>query len=422
MLTSRRRGISLTGLALLAVAGACSTTDAPIPTSLAAPDAPSLNQSEGRGVFQRYVAIGTSVSMGWQSDGVNDSTQATSWPAQLAALGNRVFEQPYIAKPGCRSPLRAPLGLGLRLSGESAFAPPATLSCSPLRADVTLPVANVAISGATTLDALTTTPETSGEPASGGLYHRVLQPLHTQVSTMIEQNPKLVSVELGGADVLGAISGIAVPGASIVPLSTWQTAFDAVLDKVQATTKMAILAGLVADARNFPAFRTANELWVDRVAFAGVNIAVSPDCNGSPNWIFLPFKLGVAVPTAQQMFLHGQGPYLLSCAASANPLNADFILTPTEMGIVNAQIQAMNAHIQAEATNRGFAYFTLGALYDRAGLKAPFSLAVLLQSPIPFGTLISLDGVHPTTAGSSILAHAAAHALNAKYNLGIPEE
>ena len=87
MLMSRRRGLSLTGLALLAVAGGCSTDSSVSPTILAAPGSASLNQSEGRGVFQRYFAIGTSVSMGWRSDGVVAASQATSWPAQLAAMG-----------------------------------------------------------------------------------------------------------------------------------------------------------------------------------------------------------------------------------------------------------------------------------------------------------------------------------------------
>jgi len=406
---------------VIAFAGACAATDSPMPSGPMAASSASLDQSGGRGVLQRYVAIGTSVSMGWQSDGVVAATQATSWPAQLAAMGGRTLDQPYIADFGCRSPLRAPLSLGVRLSGESAFAPPATLSCAPLRADVTLPVSNVAISGATTLDALSTTPETSGDPATGGLYHRVLEPGHTQVSTMIELNPKLVSVELGGDDVLGAISGVAVPGASIVPFPVWQAAYDAVLDKVQATTKMAVLVGLVGDVRNFPAFRTGNELWVDSQEFLGVNIIISPDCNGSADWLFLPFKLPPALAEAAQRAALHLGPLVFSCAPSASPFVQDFILTPAELGIVSAQVQAMNAHIQAEATHRGFAYFALGALYDRADLKGPFSLSVLLGSPTPFGTLISLDGVHPTGLGSSILAHAAAHALNATYNLGIQE-
>ena len=417
MLMSRRRGLSLTGLALLAVAGGCSTDSSVSPTSLATPGSATLNQSEGRGVFQRYFAIGTSVSMGWRSDGVVAASQATSWPAQLAAMGHRVLEQPYIAEFGCPAPIAAPLGLFRRTSGEPLLAPPGSLACSPRVAGVTLPVANVAISGALTSDALTKTPENSGEPASGGLYHRVLEPFHTQVSTMLEANPKLVSVELGGADILGALSGVVIPGGSIVPLAVWQAAYDRVLDAVGSVTKMAVLVGL-SDARDIPAMRTGNELWLDRLEFAAANIAVSADCNASPNWVFLPFKLPPVLLAARAAALQGQGPVPLSCAASANPAAQDFILSPTEMGFLNGQIAAMTAHIASEATHRGYAFFTLGAL---SSPKAPFSLNTLLTSPTPFGTNFSLDGLHPSAAGSTVLAKAAAHALNVTYDLGIPE-
>jgi len=184
MLMPRRRA-SLAVAALVGFAAACST-DSSI-TSLKAPGAASESEAAGRGVFQRYTAIGTSVSMGVQSDGVNAATQATSWPAQLAAMGGRTLSQPLIALPGCPAPIAAPLIAGLRISGEQTLANPATLACSPLLAGVELPVDNVAINGALTSDALLTTPEMTPNP----VYDRVLQPGHTQVSTMIENNPKL---------------------------------------------------------------------------------------------------------------------------------------------------------------------------------------------------------------------------------------
>src|SRR5690348_10477319 len=100
---------------LLALSAACA--DSPVAPRVEV-TTPALQQSEGRGVFQRYVAIGTSVSMGVQSDGVFFGTQATSWPAQLARLGDREITQPYIQAPGCRAPIAAPLGAGVRISGE----------------------------------------------------------------------------------------------------------------------------------------------------------------------------------------------------------------------------------------------------------------------------------------------------------------
>jgi lysophospholipase L1-like esterase len=81
----------------------------------------------------------------------------------------------------------------------------------------------------------------------------------------------------------------------------------------------------------------------------------------------------------------------------------------------------MNAHIRSEAVRRGFAYFELGALYDRGDLKPPFSVIAMMTTAAPYGPLISLDGVHPSGAGAAILARAAAAALNATYELGLPE-
>jgi hypothetical protein len=409
MLMPRRRA-TLAAAALMGVASACST-DSSL-TSLKAPEAASANQSEGRGVFQRYTAIGTSVSMGVQSDGVNDSLQATSWPAQLAALGGRAIEQPLIARPGCPAPIVAPLVLNLRTSGEPAVGSTAPLNCSPLDPGVRLPVDNVAINGALTLDALQTTPEMTANP----VYSRVLQPGHTQVSTMIENNPKLVSVELGVNEILGARSGVAIPGVSLVPVPVWAAQYDLVLDAVQRTTKMAVLVGLPADIRNFPGLRTGAEIWADRVEFTLANISVQADCNGSTNEIFVPIKVGLALLAAA----HSPVPVPFSCAAGG-PTTQDLTLTPGEVAIVNAQAAAMNAHIQQQANERGFAYFSLGALYDLPSLKPAFSLGATFFGNAPFGTLISFDGVHPNAAGSRVIATAAARALNATYKLGIPE-
>jgi len=403
------------GAALLALLGACSTDQSTAASSVA-PTSLSADRSEGRGALQRYVAIGTSISMGWQSDGVFFATQSGSWPAQLAAMAGRTLSQPYIDTPGCRSPLVAPLLSFVRVSGESAAADPSTLVCAPLREGVTLPVNNVSISGALTQDALLTTPQATTDR----LYSRVLQPGMTQVSTMMALNPKLVSVELGSTEVFAARSGIAIPGVSLFPLELWKALYGQVLDSVQKVTKMAVVAGLIADAGNFPAFRRGAELWDDRLEFAGFNVAVAADCNGSPNLLFVPIRVPLAVATGAQLAAQHLGPATLSCAAGG-PTDQDLVLTPAELAVVNAQIQAMNAHIRSEATRRGFAFFELGALYDRIGLKGPFSVTALMTTAAPYGPLISLDGIHPSAAGAAVLAHAAAAALNETYGLGLPE-
>jgi len=403
------------GLAFAAISlSACSDAVAPSRSTALTPNAASQrDESEGRGVFQRYVAIGTSVSMGWQSDGVIAATQETSWPAQLAGLANRSITQPYIDGTGCRSPLIPVLALGKRLSGEGAGQDPSTLSCSGLRADVVKPVQNVAINAATTYDALYTTPENTQDPANARLIGLVLQPGMTQVSSMIAQNPKFVSVELGGNEVLNARSGMVIPGVTVTSFADWAPLYDKVLDAVQATAKEAVVVGLIDDVSSFPAFRTGSEMWQQRFLFGALHVTVSTNCMDSPNLLFVPVVVPTAVGTAA-----AAGASTLDCADKGFG-KMDFILTPSDVSAINNLLAAMNAHIQQEAERRGFAYFALQSLYGRADAKGQFNPIELMTSVQPYGSLISLDGVHPTGAGARVLAEAAARAIDARYHHGI---
>ncbi len=384
-----------------------------------APNAPFENLSDGRGVFQRYFAIGTSVSAGVQSDGLVAATQATSWPAQLAAAAGRTLAIPYIDGAGCRSPLVGPLVNGTRISGEGAGDDPASLSCSALRSDVFLPVDNVGLNGARANDALYTTPENITDQGNAKIYGRVLQPGQTQISTMMARNPKLVSVELGANEILNARSGIAIPGGDLATVEEFVANYDKVLDSVQKVTKMAVVAGLIDDLGHAAAFRAGSELYNDAAEFSNFNVVVSDDCQDNPNLIFVPVRVPVAVATGIAMLQAHAGSYTFSCTAGG-PFDQDFVLTPAEVAIVNGEMHAMTAHIQAEAARRGFAYFALGTLYDRNDIKGPFSVSAIMFAPKPYGDYFSLDGLHPSALGQTILARAAAQALNDRYSLGIP--
>jgi lysophospholipase L1-like esterase len=398
----------LAGVALVSGLVGCSPSDAPTAALRQPAQSASTNLFDARGAFRRYIALGTSVSAGMQGDGIVALTQATSWPEQLSVMGGRAMTQPYIDLPGCRSPIIPPLALGVRLSGEPATLDPALLGCAPLHAGVTLPVQNVSLPGALTKDALFTTAQNITDAGNAKIYAQVLQPGATQLSTMIEQNPTLVSVELGANEILGAQSGVAIPGVTLFPLDQWVPLYDALLDNVQQATHRAIVVGLLNDIANVPALRRGSELWADRAEFARFALALTPDCATSDNLIFLPR----AIPAAL-------GAGVLSCVEQ-DPTAPDYILSPTEAAIVDTQMHAMTAHIQSQALQRGFAYFALGTLYDRPGLKGPFSLTTLLFSLTPFGPYVSADGIHPSAAGDQILARAAAQALNATYGLGIP--
>ena len=134
---------------------------------------------------------------------------------------------------------------------------------------------------------------------------------------------------------------------------------------------------------------------------------MSLNCYLSSNYVFIPgyvLKLISRTPT--------------TATCKDVPGEVDYVLTSSDINALNARMAQMNAYIEAKANENGYAYFKLAALYDLP--KGSLNLADVLLSNNPFGPNISLDGVHPSAAGQTILANAAVQAINAKYGLTIP--
>jgi lysophospholipase L1-like esterase len=387
------------------------------PTSTSTHQLPALGVGEHARVG-KYVAMGTSLSMGVMSNGVTGADQAQSWPAQLAALARVPFSQPLIQTPGCQPPLKSPLATLRRVNGESPLVRSSV--CAPLVEEIGTPTQNLAISEAITANALGTTPE-SPSPASwplrGPFYSRVLGAGQTQLTAMLAQQPDLVSVEFGVNEVLGARSGLLAPGLTIVPAAAWRPAYDQLIAGVKTTGAKVLLVGLLSDVANFPSLRRGAELDANRSELAQFGILVSDDCGGSAsgNFIYVPAKVVGAYAAAQAA---GQPGATLSCADI--PGTQDYVLTAADINALDAQLAEMNAHVRDVAAENGFAFFDLDPLYGQRHLKAPFSATALLMSDEPYGAFISLDGVHPSAAGHGIFAREAAKALNVTYHLAIP--
>jgi hypothetical protein len=106
---------------------------------------------------------------------------------------------------------------------------------------------------------------------------------------------------------------------------------------------------------------------------------------------------------------------VLSCAEGAFNVQ-DFALTPAEAAIVNTQLVQMSDHVRGQAAARGYAFMDLEELYGLA--KPPFSVVAVMTTASPHGPNLSLDGLHPSAAGQTILARAALRAIDAQYAIG----
>ena len=392
---------------------ACTEPTAP-PAPLSPHERPQLLTAQD--VFTRYVALGTSNSQGVQSAGISAATQRAAWPKQLASRAGAAFSLPLVQDPGCSPPLLPPLAADVALvaafgafGGGSDLVTAVMTTCMPLMPGIVPPTNNVAISGADVHDALNTTiaSATLTSVRVGTLYSRVLAPGQTQVTAMLAQQPTFVSVELAANDVLPASTGRI---AAMTPYASWEADFDQVIAAVRSTGARAVVVGLPNDARNFPSIRTARELFNQWAYLATLGITVSFNCywgTSASNSVFLPGYI---------LTLLSRTPTTASCADV--PGAADYVLTPSDLNAINARMAQINAHIQAKASENGYAYFALSALYDLP--KPSLNMYNVLFSNTPFGGNISLDGVHPSAQGQAILANAAVQAINTRYGLAIP--
>src|SRR4051812_10670572 len=359
-------------------------------------------------VFARFVALGTSNSMGVQSAGIFAAGQQAAWPAEGARRAGVPFSLPLVQDPGCGPPLLPPLASDLALVGAFGNNLVTTVmnTCAPLRTGIALPANSVAISGADVHDALTATVESKMALSTrvGTLYSRVLPPGKTQVTAMLDQNPTFVSVELTANEVLPASTGRID---AMTPYDSWVSDYDQVLAAVMSAGARAVLVGLPTDAAQFPSIRSSREFFNQWPALLGLGITVSVSCYFSTNHLFIPGYL---------LTLVSKAPTTATCADL--PGTVDYVLTASDINAINARIAQMNAHVQAMATENGWAYFNLDPVY--ALPKPAFSVSNLLVSNQPFGPYMSLDGVHPSAAGQSLLASAAVTAINATYGLSIP--
>ena len=389
-------------------------------------DAAHLSGPKGATAFDRFIVIGTGLSMGAQSGGIYFESQVGSWPALIAKSAGVNFRQALLRAPGCQPPRIAPLQLSVYLSGASVTGIDST--CAGTIDTLTPPMNNLAISGATAYAALFLTPKlvlNAVAPYPAGdraRYPLVLGSTQSQVTAMRIEGASFVAVELGMAEVLGAAtSGLLVPATSYtqtapytyVPSSVFEPVYTAIADSVKLTGAKVALIG-VPDVTRIYGMRVAAELWNDRAELATFGVIVNANCGTSPNSVFT----GSLIPSLYAQYAATGAPQNLSCADV--PGTADAVLTPADLVTLSSAVTAMNTKIQAVAQQNGWAFVDLFDVYPNLAVRAAYTAAEQLACVYPYGALTSLDGVFPNAAGQQQIAYAVDAAINAKYGFTLP--
>src|SRR6266478_313254 len=184
-------------------------------------------------LFERYVSMGNSITAGFQSGGINDSTQLQSYAVLLARGMHSPFFAPLLNKPGCPPPYTN-VFTQTRVSGGTST------TCALRKIPNPAPpfISNTAVPGAWVIDiynnAAGAHPNTLTQFILGGL---------TQVQMLERAHPTFVTVWIGNNDVLTAATSSTNAGDStlITPIATFQTNYGAMLDSILAVGPQAVV-------------------------------------------------------------------------------------------------------------------------------------------------------------------------------------
>lgn len=396
------------GAAVLALVGVGSCTDHSAKVLGPRP-------SQGGGIFQSYVAIGNSITAGYQSGGINDSTQVRSYAKLLADVMGTRYAYASVAKPGCPPPLND-FNAQTRVT-PTGFPPSTSTSCF-LRANTVGILNNVAVPGATSFD-----PDAPGGTPFSNLLTQLILGGQSQVQRARAANPTFATVWVGNNDVLApAVSGVLTPLAGVSPGVTPQATFTANYDKMIADLRADPFADLkgvligVVNVTNAPILFSGRVLQSPQFMAAisqaaGKPVTADPTtCTATTNSL-ISFQIVAAIRANQH-------PATIFCEKTPQPPVGDiFVLDQGEIATLTAYVTAVNSYISGKAQSIGFGYLNPNQALD--SLKAAGQITAtgpnFLTPTAPFGKWLSLDGAHPSSTAHILLTDYLIDVINAKY-------
>jgi hypothetical protein len=368
-------------------------------------------------IFRRYVSLGNSITAGFQSGGINDSTQRQAYPVLLAAaMGGQPFYYPSLNLPGCPPPYTN-IFTGTRLAGG------ASTTCA-LRSSTTPPyVSNVAVPSAQVFDIVHNGP---GPGTNSNALTQLILGGRTQVTAAYDARPTFVSIWIGNNDVLGSVLSATNAGDStlITPLAIFEGQYIQMVDSVKDTGAKGILIG-VANVTEIPYVSQGATYYaikaglVPGAAFPP-NFVVGPNCapsafGGKGDSVLVPFPFGAGLIGAAQA--NPGNTYTLACTETQT-------VQPAELRKIVTTVAAYNAFISLLANQHAWAYYdpnpTLDSLRAIPTQVAPFPNLGADCSTSPFGLAFSCDGFHPSAATHRLIAQHLVAAINISYSAAIP--
>jgi len=399
------------------------------------PEFKDITPSAGTANFSRYIAVGNSLTSGYADGGLYLEGQQNSYPemisAQMKTVGGGAFSTPFFNANQADGS-----GYLVLKSFTAAGAPVTAIQStnSAIRAQTAVP-------GVGTVNFLT---KYTGELNNYGVpgiklalvnfgsygnlnpfFERLLPgsfPANTNTTYMDFVTAKpwtFFSMWLGNNDVLGfATTGGASAADAPTPKATFTALYTDAATRLTANGAAKGVVATIPDVLATPFFRT--------VTLATLLTAVRASAPTINNIYIQPGAGPVRAATAEDYFLltlSSAGlvgtqtiPYGLD---PRNPVENKYVLDKAEAATVTDFTNAYNTTIKSVAAAKGLAVVDAYALLREYGAGKMVNGAGVSAAFIT-GNLFSLDGIHLTPLGYSIVANEFIRSINSKYGSNIP--
>ena len=419
------------------------------------PEIDAPDPSSGEADFSTYVALGNSLTSGFQDGALYREGQLNSYAVILADQfetvgGDSDFRVPLLAEGvSVGSPVVTPNGVVVPkrlvlapvtdclgntslapvssgLTDLSAFAPSA----------VTGPYNNLGVPGAKSFHLLAPgygNPAGVAQGTANPFFARFASSPNTSVlADALAQDPTFFTLWIGNNDVLGYALAGGTPQAGEREYPTdkalFQTYIGAIVTQLTAGGAKGAVAN-IPDVDKIPYFNTVpvNGLVLTAAQAQGLTAAYAQQ--GLTNITFQAGANNFVVNEDGQIRKLKNGEKILlnipqdqlKCQGlgSMTPIDDRYVLSEEELALIAEYTASYNATIQGIAQAQNLAFVDANAYLDR--LASGFAMSgVNYSSTLVTGNVFSLDGIHFAPRGAAIVANEFIKAINAKYKSTVP--